>query len=76
MTLETPVFQAYCGADTPRFANDAELECAKILDFYGVPWEYEPRTFVLEEDEDGRVLEAITLDFTCPSRISMSSSRS
>ena len=66
MTLETPVFQAYCGADTPRFANDAELECAKILDFYGVPWEYEPRTFVLEEDEDGRVLEAITPDFYLP----------
>ena len=37
MTLEAPVFQAYCGAETPRFANDAELECAKILDFYGVP---------------------------------------
>ena len=36
-----------------RFANDAELECAKILDYYGVPWEYEPRTFVLETDEDG-----------------------
>ena len=28
---------------------------------------------MLEEDEDGRVLEAITHDFTCPSRISMSS---
>ncbi len=66
MTLEAPVFQAYCGADTPRFANDAELECAKILDFYGVPWEYEPRTFILEADEDGRVLEAITPDFYLP----------
>ena len=66
MTLEAPVFQAYCGAETPRFANDAELECAKILDFYGVPWEYEPRTFILEADEDGRVLEAITPDFYLP----------
>ena len=50
----------------PRFANDAELECAKILDYYAVPWEYEPRTFVLEEDEDGRVVEAITPDFYLP----------
>jgi hypoxanthine phosphoribosyltransferase len=64
--LETPVFQAYCGAETPRFANVAELECAKILDYYRVPWEYEPRTFVLEEDGEGRVVEAVTPDFYLP----------
>jgi hypothetical protein len=66
VTLETPVFQAYCGAEAPRFANRSELECAKVLDYYRVPWEYEPRTFVLEEDEDGRVLEAFTPDFYLP----------
>ena len=59
-------FQAYCGEDEPRFANDAELECAKVLEFYGVPWAYEPRTFVLEQDEEGRVLEAFTPDFYLP----------
>jgi hypothetical protein len=64
--LETPVFQAYCGSAPPRFANDIELECAKILDFYGVPWDYEPRTFVLETDEDGRVVSAFTPDFYLP----------
>jgi len=56
-------FQAYCGKEAPRFANEAERECAKVLDFYGVPWAYEPRTFVLERDEDGRVTEAFTPDF-------------
>jgi hypothetical protein len=61
-----PDFQAYCGSDPPRFANDVELECAKVLDYYGVPWEYEPRTFVLEEDGDGRVAEAFTPDFYLP----------
>jgi hypothetical protein len=66
MALETPVFQAYCGTEAPRFANDAELECAKVLDFYGVPWEYEPRTFVLETDAEGKVIEAITPDFYLP----------
>lgn len=66
MALETHVFQAYRGGDAPRFANDAELECAKLLDYYRVPWEYEPRTFVLEEGDDGRVLEAITPDFYLP----------
>src|SRR5918911_702225 len=50
MPAESPVFQAFCGATQPSFANRAELECAKVLDYYGVPWEYEPQTFVLEED--------------------------
>ena len=59
-------FQAYCGDDEPRFQNDAERVCAKILEFYGVPWAYEPRTFVLEQDEEGRVLEAFTPDFYLP----------
>jgi hypothetical protein len=59
-------FQAYCGEKTPRFANEAERECAKVLDFYGVPWAYEPRSFVLEQDDDGRVTEAFTPDFYLP----------
>ena len=66
MALETPTFQAYRGAEPPRFANEAELEYAKILDYYGVPWMYEPHTFVLERDEDGRVVEAFTPDFYLP----------
>src|SRR5690242_20284898 len=66
MPLETPDFQAYRGVGEPRFANRAELECAKILDYYGVPWEYEPRTFVLEHDENGNALEAFTPDFYLP----------
>src|SRR6266516_3281141 len=63
---ETPVFQAYCGSEPPRFANPAELEYAKILDWYGIPWEYEPTTFVLARDEAGRVTEAFTPDFYLP----------
>jgi hypothetical protein len=59
-------FQAYCGAGEPRFANDAERACANVLDFYRVPWDYEPRTFVLEQDEEGRVVEAFTPDFYLP----------
>jgi hypothetical protein len=66
VTNERPVFQAYCGAKPPRFVNQAEIEVAKLLDFYGIPWEYEPRSFVLEEDEQGRVIEAATPDFYLP----------
>src|SRR5881409_2430487 len=66
MGLETPVFQAYQGTEPPRFARPAELECAKVLDYYGVPWMYEPTTFVLETDDEGRVTEAFTPDFYLP----------
>ena len=66
VALEIPDFQAYSGTEPPVFQNEAELECAKILDFYGVPWAYEPKTFVLEQDGDGRVLEAFTPDFYLP----------
>ena len=70
---DEPDFQANCdatppesAAEAPQFANEAESECAKILAYYGVPWLYEPRTFVLEEDESGRVLEAFAPDFYLP----------
>jgi hypothetical protein len=63
---ETPHFQAYRGEEQPRFVNEAEFEYAKILDYHGVPWMYEPHTFVLERDEDGRILEAFTPDFYLP----------
>jgi hypothetical protein len=66
VTAETPDFQAYRGSEAPRFANRVELECAKVLDYYGVPWAYEPRMFVLERDEEGRVTRAFTPDFYLP----------
>jgi len=51
----------------PRFATDSERECAELLDFYGIDWEYEPVTFVLETDPvDGRVTEAFCPDFYLP----------
>ena len=37
-----------------------------MLDCYGVPWEYEPTTFVLEHDVEGRVTSAFTPDFYLP----------
>ena len=66
MRVESPVFQAYCGSKPPRFVNRSELECAKILDYYGIPWDYEPHSFVLERDGDGRVVSAFTPDFYLP----------
>jgi hypoxanthine phosphoribosyltransferase len=66
MALESQDFQAFRGDGRPKFAHSVEFECAKVLDYYGVPWEYEPRTFVLETDANGRVIEAFTPDFYLP----------
>ena len=49
-----------------KFSHPSEEIFAKILDFYGVPWEYEPHTFPLEKDETGNVIEAFSPDFYLP----------
>lgn len=51
---------------TAQFVNESERQFAEILDFYNIPWEYEPQTFALEVDEDGNILEAFTPDFYLP----------
>jgi hypothetical protein len=48
------------------FTHPSEAEFAGLLDYYGIPWRYEPDTFVLSEDEDGNILEAFTPDFYLP----------
>ena len=49
-----------------EFAHESERQLAQLLDFYGVAWEYEPTTFVLEADDDGNPLAAFTPDFYLP----------
>jgi cytidylate kinase len=48
------------------FANPSEEMFANLLDFYRIAWEYEPRSFPVQWDRDGRVLEAFTPDFYLP----------
>lgn len=50
----------------PKFVHRIEEEFARILDYYGVAWEYEPRSFTLEWDEAGQVKVAFTPDFYLP----------
>jgi hypothetical protein len=52
--------------DTVRFAHRSEAEFARILDFYGIRWQYEPRTFPLEWDDRGHVIESFNPDFYLP----------
>jgi hypothetical protein len=50
----------------PSFAHASEAELARILDFYGVAWEYEPRPFPLLWNQRGQVVESFTPDFYLP----------
>jgi hypoxanthine phosphoribosyltransferase len=49
-----------------QFAHPVEEAFARILDFYGLQWQYEPRTFPLQWDENGNVTEAFSPDFYLP----------
>ena len=49
-----------------RFAHNSERQFAKLLDFYGIAWDYEPRTFTLETDRDGNPAQAFSPDFYLP----------
>lgn len=56
-------------AESPRGpgpAHPSEELFANLLDFYGIPWEFEPRSFPLQWDAAGRVTEAFTPDFYLP----------
>ena len=48
------------------FAHPSEAEFARILDFYQISWEYEPKTFELSRDKQGNVIEAFSPDFYLP----------
>jgi hypothetical protein len=58
-------YRHYLGEERPQFANEAEAQVARWLDEAGLPWLYEPTTFVLEE-QDGRITEGFTPDFYLP----------
>ena len=48
------------------FVHHIEEEFARILDYYGIEWEYEPHTFALTTDDDGNVIQAFSPDFYLP----------
>lgn len=56
------------GPHPPRkeFNHPSEEIFANLLDFYRIRWDYEPRSFPLQWDKDGHILEAFTPDFYLP----------
>lgn len=53
-------------AARPLFVHPIEEEFARVLDYYGIRWEYEPQTFALEWDEEQNVTQAFAPDFYLP----------
>jgi cytidylate kinase len=49
-----------------HFGHPSEQVFANLLNFYGIAWDYEPRSFPLQWDKDGKVSEAFTPDFYLP----------
>jgi cytidylate kinase len=50
----------------PEFAHPSEREFARVMDFYRIRWQYEPKTFPIEWDENKNVVKAFTPDFYLP----------
>ena len=65
-TSPSPTDDAPLPHEGVRFAHNAEEQLARLLDFYGVAWQYEPRTFELEHDPEGRCTLAFSPDFHLP----------
>ncbi len=53
-------------AERKPFGHPSEEVFANLLDFYRIAWDYEPRSFPLQWDKDGKVSEAFTPDFYLP----------
>ncbi len=49
-----------------RFAHPSERVFARLMDFYRIDWQYEPRTFPIRWDDQGNPTEAFTPDFYLP----------
>jgi hypothetical protein len=50
----------------PSFAHSSERDFARVLDFYRIKWEYEPRSFPIRWDNKGNVIGGFTPDFYLP----------
>jgi hypothetical protein len=62
VTADPPALKS----DTVRFAHHSERQFARLLDFYLIEWDYEPRSFDLEWDANGNVVQRFTPDFFLP----------
>lgn len=48
------------------FAHNSERQFALLLDFYGIPWDYEPRSFPIAWNRESRPSQFFKPDFYLP----------
>ncbi len=53
-------------SDTVGFAHASERQFARLLEFYAIDWEYEPTSFDIDYDAEGKVVSRFTPDFYLP----------
>lgn len=67
---ETPQWKHYVGEGQPEFGHPAEAALAKVLDYYAMPWMYEPHFFPLMVElpsgEEVEYSEALLVDGKLP----------
>ena len=66
MTQPPAVDEFASPADAVDFAHQSEEQFARLLDFYGIDWEYEPKSFPIEFDDAGNATSFFTPDFYLP----------
>lgn len=66
MVTSTPSSPTARASAKVPFAHPTEGEFARILTYYRIRWEYEPRTFPVRWDADANILESFTPDFYLP----------
>ncbi len=53
-------------SDSVEFAHNSERQFARLLDFYQIEWDYEPRSFDIDWNANGEVIHRFTPDFYLP----------
>jgi len=48
------------------FVHPLHEQMARALDEHRIPWQYKPRTFAVEWDDEGNFLDSLTPDFYLP----------
>ena len=67
--INVPAYIVFSDVALRQMARDyptSEREFAHVMDFYRIQWQYEPKTFPIEWDENKNVVAAFTPDFYLP----------
>ncbi len=63
---QTKTADTFIMDDFPELKNESEIRFAKLLDRYQIDWRYEPKSFPVEWDDQGKVITAFRPDFYLP----------